>query len=420
MKSLPRWTILAALPLLVTIACRAPDRGRMIDTRRNGDLSEREVRAAVNAHLMRYAGVVEFATFEALESEQDSNVRMALLLWQINGISTCRSAAFLDDPLVAALDCWVLGLQELAYFHSPQAEQAFGASLPLIIERLNTVHGPFEQDVLSRTEASEELKASVDAFVLAHPMLNLSYARESVATEAARITGDPDLTAYAAVGTLDERMQEMSERLNIYALQIPKQMLASAALVKEGVTRDGEVQRLVQDVHGINRNLAHLSIIEERLPALIQSEIALAMESLPTALEPVTLAIESEREEIFVAVAAERGIALREVDRQRTETLAFIETERQALQSTLDETLQEITLLVDRKNDEIETLLNQERQALVANASAIAENTVRQVDEAAEERIEQLALSVLGVGVVLSGVLFLLRALSRRHRKVAA
>ena len=415
MNAPPRWTTrLALLLLLAAGACSLPDRGRLIERRTKDDLSEREVRATVNAHLLRYAGVVEFTTHEALGYEKDPEIRMALLLWQINGIPACRSAAFLDDPLVAALDCWVLGLQELDYFQTAQAKLAFGPAQPFILERLRELHGNFERVLLSQAPKPQELQTRIAEFVREHPMKSLSYARESIAADAARITGDPELSAYAAVGTLDERMQEMAERLNIYAQQIPKQMLASAAIVKEGVTRTREFQSLLKDANDINRNLARLSSIEERLPAMIQTQVALAMEGLPAAMEPVTQMLTRERELIFEAATLERETTLEELDRQRLETQAFVREERVALQATVDETLNRMTLFVDRKNDDIETLLDQKQRALRVDADSISASTVEQINAAMRERIEQLAWSLLAVGTALSGVFFLTRILAGR------
>jgi len=111
----------------------------------------------------------------------------------------------------------------------------------------------------------------------------------------ARITGDADLSAFAAVGTLDSRIQDIADRLNVYAQQIPKQILWSTALIREEIGQNEGVQTLVQDVHDMNASLERLSTLEDRLPRLIQDQVEVGMSGLTGELELLKQEMDTQR-----------------------------------------------------------------------------------------------------------------------------
>lgn len=359
--------------------------------------------------------MVDYTAFQVLRKEKNHKARLAILYWQINGITACRGAAFLDDPLVAALDCWALGLQEVAYYKSEEMREILGDSHELVLSQLEGVHEEFQRKMMSVSRNPDLIRKRIETFAAEHPLRNLSYARESVAPEMARITGDADLSAFAAVGTLDSRIQDIAERLNVYAQQIPKQFLWSTALIREEIGQNEVVQTLVQDVHDMNASLERLSTLEDRLPRLIQDQVEVGMSGLTGELEPLKQEMDAQRQTLFANVAKEREAALAEVDRQRRDTLAFITSERGAIDGILDQKIETLTALVDTETRDIEEMMDRRQKEITAEVQSITAASVKQVGVLAEHLISQLIWGLLTVGAALLLLWFVLRFLSVRY-----
>ena len=407
--------LLLCILILLWGSCASSTRGRLIEKSTLPELSEREVRAEVNAHLLRYSSVVEFTAYGLQQVLVEKEARLAVLYWQLNGISACRGAAFLDDPLVAALDCYVFGLQELGFYRSDTAKKLFGDAQPLVVERLEGVHLPFQALVRTWSPKPGLIRERVEAFAKEHPMTNLSYGRESYAPVMAKIVGDPNLSAFAAVGTLDERIQDIAERLNVYAQQIPKQLRWTTDLITEEMNQSEEINTLVRDLHEINASLARLSTLEDRLPTMIDEQVGVGVENLSSELEPVMEKLDTEREKILASVTKEREATLAEVDRQRLDTLAFVTSERKVMEKVLDEKVVTLNQIVDSEIAVLSTMIDKHTNQLTVEVKATTAQTLRQADEVAQARITQLAWSLLLVGGGLIFLFFLFRFLSMRY-----
>jgi hypothetical protein len=397
------------------VACASSSRGRLIETVDNPKISEREVRAQVNAHLLRYSSMVEYTVHEFNQRETAPHARIAVLYWQMNGITTCRGAAFLDDPLAAALDCWVLGIQELEFYEGEKGKRIFGDAQPLIVERLESVHLPFRNLVKSWTTNNDDLHTEIESFAKKHPMANMSYGRESLAAEVARIVGDSNLGFLASVGTLDERIQDITERLNIYMQQVPNQLRWTTALIQEELNQSEEVNGLIQDLHEMNASLQRLSTLEDRLPKMIDDQVDMGMEDLSTKLEPALETLEIERVKIMASVTREREATLAEVDRQRLDTLAFVTAERKVMEKVLDDKVGILDRMVETELTALSSMIDKQTTQLTEEVNATTTLTLQQADELAETRISQLAWSLLLVGGGLIFLFFLFRFLSMRY-----
>lgn len=400
---------------MILAGCAGSSRGRLIEKVSNPTISEREVRAQVNAHLLRYSSMVEFTVYELKQRATNPMARKGILFWRLNGISTCRGAAFLDDPLAAALDCWVLGIQELDYYRSDSGKQIFGEVQAIIVERLESVHLPFQTMVKSWAGENSKIEARIEAFARDHPMANLSYGRESIAPEMAKIAGDSRLSAFAAVRTLDERIQDIAERINIYVQQVPQQVRWTTDLIREDVDQSEEIHRLVQDVHTMNASLQRLSTLEDRLPRMIDEQVEMGLDGLPPRLKPLLESLDVEREKVVASITEERRATLAEVDRQRLDTLAFVKAQREGLQEVLDDKVEVMDRIVSAKIKAVSGVIDGQADRITEEIRASTAQTLRDADEVAAERISQLAWSLFFAGSGLILVFFVSRFFSRRY-----
>jgi len=348
----------------------------------NAELSDRQLRRQLHEFVRTYAASTEAVMDDIDDQTDDPAVAEWVRDYKIQAINECMAAAFDPDPYLAAVDLWVYMRQLRYHMESPEVVAILGkdeVAARMEAEHVLALEAELDRIILLATGgAAPDKLGKMDEWARENPM-RLNFTRPSVtATVAAQMT-EKQVGGLAVAGNLDSRMEDVTDRLTIYASILPKQVRWQAEVV---------VSKAIEEIFDDIR--------------LLTAEIAAILAG--------------ERVAVLEGVAAEREIVLAEVDRQRTETLAFVREERLALTADLVaeldrqrvETLAVFTAEIDdmlawgdRQRDEAIRAVNQLTAEMMSETTGEVRDTVKQA-------LVWIFLEVLILGALAAGVLFML------------
>jgi hypothetical protein len=334
----------ALLATAVAVAC-APKAGR-----RQTDVMEKTGVVGVSAPVLRarvddlaehLAGRLEEMCDRIRAESRDPVVRRRALRAKIEGIPAVYSAAYRVDPLEAAMDVWALAFQLSHFVREGAGSTLFGDLQPLAHELAEDVIA--DADALVRSiavgpEAFADTRAKVERWASLHPIERNFMSRPSVATSMAEFRSERD--AFVAVGAVTDTLENLSERLNTYAAQLPKQARWQAELLAADLPSQPEVAGALGDVHALGET------------GRLVNELLADMPGLMGVGSPAHTMIASERKAALAGVNAQRLQTLEYVTVERVATLAALQQERIAVLAALHqervETLREVDAIKTR------------------------------------------------------------------------
>src|SRR5262245_33460266 len=191
------------------------------------------LRARLNDLVERFAGQIELTADRIRAETDDDAVRRQALVLKLDAIPAVYAAGFRADPLVAIVDVWGFAFQFRQHFQSGAGQNDFGPKQPLIQEcarDLLTDADAFIKAIAIRPEHFDQARARVEGWANTHPVEHAFAARASGATLVADLRTE-NRDVFLDVGAVSDVIENLSERLNTYAAQLPKQARWHAELL---------------------------------------------------------------------------------------------------------------------------------------------------------------------------------------------
>jgi hypothetical protein len=313
-------------------------------------VSAADLRARVNDLADLFVARLEDTADRIRAESRDHDVRRRALAVKAGVIPAVYTAAYRADPLAAAIDLWALGFQVRDYVETGAGRDAFGPEQPLardVVRALLVDADTLIRGVVARSVDFDQARGRVEGWAAQHPIDRSLSSRPSIAAFAAQLRSD-QRDAFVTVGAVSDTLENLSERLNIYAAQMPKQARWQAELLVAEMAGEHEVEGTLADIHEVGAAARRANDLLGDLPG-----------ALGAAAPPIR-----------DAVAAERRALLEGVDRQRLQTLEYLTAERFATLAALHE--ERLTIGAGLHQERIETL--KELDAIKSRAvdSAIA------------------------------------------------
>ena len=342
----------------------------------NVDLTSTELRLRVYGYAERFSAGVENAADEILAETEDADVTRNALLWKMNALPAMHVAVFQPDPLMGLLDAWVLTVQMRDFFTTGAGRDAFGPLQSIAVEASEALERSVGELVASVTLSGDapEVEPLVRAWADSHPITSMEFLRETTASEFADVLGQDQAGGLAVLGNLAMQATDLSERLKYYAAAMPKQIRWQAELVLLELLDEADIEEFLGNVESIDRSALRLADVADTVPALVGDQAAFAIDAL----------------------SDELLASLREVDRQRIETLDALTRERIAVMDQLDNEL----------------------IAMMEQLAALADGTIRRTPGALNDVVDYafrralVLLALIFVGSLIFA--FLLRLMWRR------
>jgi hypothetical protein len=246
-------------------------------------------------------------------------------------------------------------------------------------------------ETVAGREKVEEARPLIERWVQEHPIQDLTLGMRAAGTSAASTAAAAwGTSGLQAVAQIDETARELSDRLTVYAEQLPNEARWQGELLLIQSQHEF-LSKSFADFDGVTKDITRIQGDIDRL-----TKFVLATPEL----------VASERSLLLSALERERLALLDSVDRQRVDTLAVLESERETILASVEEL---------RRRSFAD--LGSETERSIARIDAIRADTLEEVEGATRAAIDHLfwrALQLVLVILVGAGFLLLLARRSRR------
>lgn len=267
-----------------------------------------ELRVRVYEYQKLFTATVQSAADAIIAKERDRDVREAAIRWKINAISGMQSAVFHADPLAGFGNAWGLTIQMADFFETGAGKSLFGDSQAIARREAHWL----EEEIfalatlIGNPTAASNIRRELKEWARENPLLNINFGSRSFMTDAAAVTASElGAAGLNAVGRIEETARDMTDRLSIYADQLPKETRWHAELVVLQ-SRTEFIDEMLDDIASVDASIQKLERFFDESPDLIASE----------------------RQVILAELRRELGAALESIDRQRIQTLDALSKER--------------------------------------------------------------------------------------------
>ena len=365
------------ITMLIASACLSGStkRTQSMKSAKNLKASATELSSRNQSLLGIYSAEVEAGADEIISDSSSIVAQRQALAWKANAIPAMQASLLNPDPLSAILDTWVFLFQMRAYMERPAIKNNFGQSYPVVTATLHHMDAEMEQLVRTAAPAANvaDLRAKVDTWATDHPIRAELAGRESVDPELIRIVGETDLGIGSLLQNVEERLGDITARLDVYNIYLPKQARWQAELLLSDISQDPQVEAAKSNLVGLSDALANT---------------ASRMDQLPEFMNQARAAVKSDvQEQRLAAQTFLRGERLETIDalhQERVGTVADLHNER--LAATED--------IRGERRAVFEELNNQE-QAIIRDLDNTSEKVMRDFDTRSRRLIDHFFLRAL-------------------------
>ena len=307
-------------------------------------VSAEELRIQVRSLAAPFSGIMEEIADQFLENSQDpAEIRLGLL-WKTNGIPAIQRSLFVQDPLAALFDTWVLLAQIRNYFETGPGSEPGRRGRDFAFDGIDRMEGQIELLVRS-VSATDDIEAPRNLVyqAAAKAEVDTTFAtRPSTEAQLAKFTAEAKPGIGTAVGALTTGLGDLWARLDVYSAFLPKQARWQAELMVVELAGGRDPGVVFDNLEAITASIDRIAETVEAAPDLVTSEREAVLQALQqeriialkTFQEEFARAYEfisRERVAAFTeGIAAEREAALEALTRERIATLETIHEERVA------------------------------------------------------------------------------------------
>jgi hypothetical protein len=283
-----------------------------------------EMRVLLHEYLRWFTTEIVTAADGILETEMDPAAQEAALRLKVSAVTSMQAALFQRDPLAALTDAWALTHGMTHFFEDGNGKDLFGGSQNLVVDALHGLESELDrlaQRIVGK-ERMDAVRPQLDRFVSDYPIRDLSFGRRSAGLRASSVTaaelrGD----GLRSVAQIDETARDLSDRITIYAEQLPQ------------IARwQGEILLMESQRNFLAKPFANLDGVDRNLSS-IEEDVDAAAGFLTSTPELIA----AERLLLLKAFESEREAILSSIDQQRVQTLAALTAEREAILAAVEE-----------------------------------------------------------------------------------
>jgi hypothetical protein len=279
----------------------------------HGELTLGALRIIIRDCARRFPAVLEQAATALAEGPTTPEQRRGLTEFKANGVPMVQSVLLQQDPVAALLDGWAL-LYQLRDFLVRGAVDRAG--LP---ETIETVEGLADElarlwGALTGRQDVSSARARVEAWARAHPLRGSLLARDSTAPLLAKVLGHGELSVLDAAGSAVETVEDAITRLDLYAINLPRQARWQAEAALQDLARSPEVERAFDSLDRAIELGQPVSELASEAGAIVRRERTALLAGVAVERTALQGYLSDERRAVVAALASERHAALQETD----------------------------------------------------------------------------------------------------------
>ncbi|MHC4990049.1 MAG: hypothetical protein ACYTGC_03625 [Planctomycetota bacterium] len=368
------------------------------------DFNPEAVSVELNEYTATFAASVEHAADRIAAESDDPEVRRNTVLWKLYAPPTMNVACYRYDPIAGLVDAWILARQMEELFTTGVGQDLFGDQQEIavdvsraLVEQIRAV----ASDVTLSPEAFEKVEQTdIEAWVHAHPLEGLTFARESsIARFADRAVAARG--AFAQVASLEDQMSKISAQARVYLADLPKRFQWHAELLRDDMLRSTDVAQLSASVETIADAADRAATVAEETADLVRSERAIILEEVDRQRALLTEDLDDERALILQTFSDERNAVLEAVAVERREVIYAIDEQRVATLDRLSVEREAVGAAIAEQVDRIVQVFEQERSDVLRELTVMLDTAVDQTDQELNDAVDHLFVRLVQLVVVL-------------------
>lgn len=306
---------LASLLGLASAGCStAPDKPSLMANVAKDELTVYQLRAMDYEYASQFAQLVAACVDEIAAQTEDMSLRDQAFQWRMWAMPQARAAAFDQDPLAGLMELWVLSLQQHQYFSEGRGKAGIGSNASCV---LSTSQHLVDEAALIASQVIpeqglERMTNTVTDWAAEHPIEGDLFVRPTARADLASLVSAEHHGGLKAMGSMEETMRDMSDRMTILTVQAPVEMRWQAEYLVESLFEDRVHDRIDTIVDSMAEMTDTASAFEDTLSA--QTERLL--QGIEHERITVFNAIEEERDAVVSAIGEERDAILDTLDSQ--------------------------------------------------------------------------------------------------------
>ncbi len=329
--------IVPALLALIAGCGGTPEQTAFMESQENVAMSATELRVRLYDFAGSFSGNVEMTADGIYASTDDPVIQRRALRWKISATAEVYQAAFRADPLGAYTDVWAFTKQMLYFLDTGPGQDLFGnqqadaVATARILERRIHALGVMASD----SGDTSGLEENLEPWVTKHPLRDLQFTRESTTPFWAEYVASGG-GGMAAVGRMEESIQDIIVRMDIMSENLRKQARWETQLLMSESLATGEIGEFLARIDSVEVNINRIRLVLEDLDPilarqvaalmitggeLVQRERELANESWEIEREILFARIEALQKETFALLTAERALILTEAEAAADRTI---------------------------------------------------------------------------------------------------
>jgi hypothetical protein len=288
------------------------------------ELSVYQLRAIDYEYAARFAQLVAATSQEIVENTSDTSVREHALQWRLWAMPQARSAAFDQDPLAGFLELWVLAVQQRDHFTDGAGKSVFGTQQEVAVATARHLEREIEElaATVLTDDNLERIRDVVHEWSGENPIEGQLYVRPTARADLASFFSPEHHGGLKAVGSMEETVRDISDRISILSSQVPFEVRWQAEYLIEALFEERVHDRIDSIVGSLDEFTGFLDSFEGTLSAQTQALLSGIEQERIT----IFTAVENERTAIVEAIEGERRTVLDKLDSQMNQASERLET----------------------------------------------------------------------------------------------
>lgn len=350
-----RWLWIACVASLASSAgcATAAHRSRLLTQTSEVKADERAMRSSLYDYLVRFQRSAELTSKRIVADSGDREIARRAVYWRLGVTSEAQRAAFRTDVLIALLDVWTLALQQREYFSSGEGRDAFGSFQPLVRQASESM----VDDIIETAKpfaSAQGLQNGANyagEWAAEHPIRDIMFARRSIASRFASglIATDTEHTPTQALANMENSIEDLLQRVNVYADQFPRQALAQSDELFDSFLEKPRLVHTFEMIESMRGDMGTMTHVVAGMPEMIRAERVAAFESVAAERALMLEAMTRERLAMQEVLKQERGLVMGDAKEMLRDTLKTLVAERQAAMHELPEATAQAFALNERK-----------------------------------------------------------------------
>jgi hypothetical protein len=288
------------------------------------DITVYQLRAVDYEYASQFAQLVAACALDIASKSDDGLVREQAYQWRMWAMPQARAAAFDQDPLAGLLELWILAAQQHLFFKEGNGRDWFGGQETCAIGTARSLEREAEALMAAAVPASEmdRMRESGHDWVVQHPIEGQLFVRPTARADLAALVPEEKHGGLKAVGSMEETLRDLSDRVTILSVQTPAEVRWQAEYLVNSLFED----RVRDRIDSMVGSMTELTGFLETFEGTLSAQTTALLEG-----------IERERLTVFEAIESERDAILGAIDEGSDDILSAVDSQVASAAAELDQ-----------------------------------------------------------------------------------